>query len=442
MPDVVMPNMGFDTQSGRLIEWQKQPGDTVKKGDVIAIIESDKANVELEATVSGVLLEHVAKPGDEVVVGAVLARVGEGSAAKSVAPPMPVTPAPPLPVSPKAPPRSRRTPPPSEVVRAGDGAALDLTARQTALHRMLEIRLAEERIQELFLQNLIRGTTHLAIGQEACAVGTAAALRPGDKVTCTYRGHHHAVALGMSLRAMIAEMMGKAAGACKGKGGSMHMTDARIGLLGANAIVGAQLPIALGAALTAQIKRTGGIAVAFFGEGASNIGAFHEALNMAAAWSLPVLFICENNLYGEYSVWSKTTPVQDIAVRAAAYAMPGVIVDGQDAEAVYNVVKAAGDRARAGEGPSLIECKTYRYRGHSRTDTAPYRKPGELDEWLKRDPITILKTRMIADGQLDEDEFAEMSHAAEVAVADAVEWATAAPFPPIEDLYKDVYFEG
>jgi TPP-dependent pyruvate/acetoin dehydrogenase alpha subunit len=438
MPDVVMPNMGFDTQSGRLIEWQKQPGDTVKKGDVIAIIESDKANVELEATVSGVLLEHIAQPGDEVVVGAVLARVGEGSAAKSVAPPMPA-PLPPMP--PKAPSRSRRTLP-SEVMRAGGGAALDLTARQTALHRMLEIRLAEERIQELFLQNLIRGTTHLAIGQEACAVGTAAALRPGDKVTCTYRGHHHAVALGMSLRAMIAEMMGKAAGACKGKGGSMHMTDASIGLLGANAIVGAQLPIALGAALTAQIKRTGGIAVAFFGEGASNIGAFHEALNMAAAWSLPVLFICENNLYGEYSVWSKTTPVQDIAVRAAAYAMPGVIVDGQDAEAVYHVVKAAGDRARAGEGPSLIECKTYRYRGHSRTDTAPYRPAGELDEWLKRDPITILKTRMIADGQLDEDEFAEMTHAAEVAVADAVEWATAAPFPPIEDLYKDVYFEG
>jgi pyruvate dehydrogenase E1 component alpha subunit len=220
------------------------------------------------------------------------------------------------------------------------------------------------------------------------------------------------------------------------------MTDASIGLLGANAIVGAQLPIALGAALTAQVKKTGNIAVTFFGEGASNIGAFHEALNMASVWKLPVLFICENNLYGEYSVWSKTTPIQDIADRAAGYGIPGVVVDGQDAEAVYTVVKAAADRARAGNGPSLIECKTYRYRGHSRTDTAPYRKPGELDEWLQRDPINILKDRMIADGQLDDVEFAEMRQAAETAVVDAVEWAKNEPFPALESLYADVYYEG
>ena len=319
---------------------------------------------------------------------------------------------------------------------------LSLESRQRALRQMLEIRLAEEKIQELFLANLIRGTTHLAIGQEACAAGTAAALRPGDKVTCTYRGHHHALALGMTLRAMMAEMMGKQSGACKGKGGSMHMTDASIGLLGANAIVGAQLPIALGAALTAQVKETGGIAVTFFGEGASNIGAFHEALNMAAIWKLPVLFMCENNLYGEYSVWSKTTPIQNIADRAAAYAMPGVIVDGQDAEAVYTAVSAAAARARAGEGPTLIELKTYRYRGHSRTDPAAYRAPGELEQWMQRDPINILKDRMIADGQLDEVEFAEMRQAAEAAVIEAIEWAKAEPYPPVESLYQDVYYEG
>ncbi len=319
---------------------------------------------------------------------------------------------------------------------------LALEARQQALRQMLETRVAEEKIQELFLANLIRGTTHLAIGHEAVAVGTAAALIPGDKVTCTYRGHHHALALGMTLRAMMGEMMGKATGACKGKGGSMHMTDASVGLLGANAIVGAQLPIAMGAALTAQVKKTGNIAVTFFGEGASNIGVFHEALNMAAVWKLPVLFICENNLYGEYSVWSKTTPIQNIAERAAAYAIPGVIVDGQDAEAVYATVKTAADRARGGNGPTLIECKTYRYRGHSRTDTAPYRKPGELDEWLQRDPIDILKARMIADGQLDEVEFAELRQAAEAVVVDAVEWAKNEPFPPLESLYADVYYEG
>lgn len=318
---------------------------------------------------------------------------------------------------------------------------LSVEIRQRVLRQMLEIRTAEESIQELFLQNLIRGTTHLAIGQEACAVGTAAALRHGDKVTCTYRGHHHAIALGMSLRAMMGEMMGKQGGVCGGKGGSMHMTDASIGLLGANAIVGAQLPIALGAALTAQMKETNTIAVAFFGEGASNIGAFHESLNMAAIWKLPVLFICENNLYGEYSVWSKTTPVEDIAVRAAAYAMPGIIVDGQDAEAIAEAVSVAGARARAGEGPSLIECKTYRYGGHSRTDSAPYRKRGELDEWLKRDPIQILKARMLADGQLDDTEFEEMKQAALVAVTDAVEWAKMQPYPTLDMLYADITSE-
>lgn len=316
-----------------------------------------------------------------------------------------------------------------------------LAERQRALRTMLDIRLAEERIQELFLANLIRGTTHLAIGQEACAMGTALALRHGDTVTCTYRGHHHALALGMSLRSLMAEMMGKDSGACRGKGGSMHMTDASIGLLGANAIVGAQLPIALGAAYTAQIKKTGAVSVTFFGEGATNIGAFHESLNMASVWKLPVLFLCENNLYGEYSVWSKTTPVQDMASRAVSYAIPGVIVDGQDVEAVAVAVHAAAERARAGDGPTLIECKTYRYRGHSRTDQAPYRKPGELDEWLKRDPITILKERMIAAGQLDETEFTELHHAAQQAVYDAVEWAKAEPFPPLSALYDDITYE-
>lgn len=320
--------------------------------------------------------------------------------------------------------------------------ALPLEMRQIMLRVMLEIRTAEEKIQELFLANLIRGTTHLCIGQEACSVGVAAAMQPGDHLTCTYRGHGHALALGMPMKALIAEMMGKASGACGGKGGSMHMTDASIGLLGANAIVGAQLPIAVGAALTAQVKKNGSMAVSFFGEGATNIGAFHEALNMAAIWKLPVLFICENNLYGEYSAWHKTTPVENIAQRAMAYNILGVVVDGQDSEAVYAQAKAAADRARMGEGPTLIELKTYRYRGHSRTDPAAYRPEGELDEWLARDPITILKERMIADEQLDETEFAELQQAAEVLVVDAIEWAKNEPYPALESLYDDVYYKG
>jgi acetoin:2,6-dichlorophenolindophenol oxidoreductase subunit alpha len=317
--------------------------------------------------------------------------------------------------------------------------ALDLEARQWMLRRMLEIRIAEEQIQGLFMENLIRGTTHLCIGQEACSVGIAHALQPGDTVTCTYRGHGHALALGMTMKKLIGEMMGKAGGACKGKGGSMHLTDASIGLLGENAIVGAGLPITVGAALSAQVKGEARVAVAIFGEGATNIGTFHEALNMAAVWKLPALFICENNLYGEYSPMENTTPVAHIAERAAAYNIPGVVEDGQDAEAVYDAVKEAADRARYGEGPTLLELKTYRFRGHSRTDTAPYRRPGELDEWLKRDPIDVLARKMIADGQLDETELEELRQGTERMVFDAIEWAKAEPFPPVAALYEDIY---
>lgn len=318
-------------------------------------------------------------------------------------------------------------------------ACLDSDVRHAMLRRMIEIRQTEEQIQGLFLQNLVRGTTHLCIGQEASSVGVAWALKDGDSVTCTYRGHGHALALGMEMKRLLAELMGKEAGACRGKGGSMHLTDAKIGLLGENAIVGAGLPIAVGAALTAQVKGTDHIAVAFFGEGASNIGAFHEAINMAAVWKLPVLFICENNLYGEYSPMASTTTVENIADRAVAYNIPGVIVDGQDVEAVYEATFLAANHARNGEGPTLLEIKTYRYRGHSRTDQAPYRKPGELDEWLKRDPIDVLATKMISDGQLDDTELMEIKQATERQVFEAVEWAKAAPFPALETLYEDIY---
>lgn len=318
---------------------------------------------------------------------------------------------------------------------------LDRDTRTDMLRRMLEIRIAEERIQDLFLQNLIRGTTHLAIGQEACSVGVAWALHPGDTVTCTYRGHGHALARGMSMKAVMAEMMGKASGCCGGKGGSMHLTDASIGLLGANAIVGAQLPIAVGAALTSQVKGLGHVAVTFFGDGATNIGVFHEALNMASIWKLPVVFCCENNLYGEYSALHKTTPVGDLAVRATSYNMPGVIVDGQDVEGVHAEAQQAIERARRGEGPTLLELKTYRYRGHSRTDTGPYRPEGELERWMQRDPILILKERMIADQQIDEAEFSEMKAGVDRLVYEAIEWAKQEPYPPLEALTKDIYYE-
>jgi pyruvate dehydrogenase E1 component alpha subunit len=309
------------------------------------------------------------------------------------------------------------------------------------LRRMLEIRCCEERIQELFLENVIRGTTHLCIGQEAVSVGMAATIDAprGDTVTCTYRGHGHALALGLSLRSMMAEMMGKAAGCCKGKGGSMHLTDMSIGLIGTFAIVGAGLPVTNGAALTAQIRGTGAVSISIFGDGTPNIGAWHEAVNLAAVWKLPAVFLCENNLYGEYSPYEATAPVPNVIDRASAYGIPGVIVDGQDAEAVYETVSAAVERARAGLGPTLVEAKTYRYKGHSRTDPAAYRPEGELERWLARDPIDILAERMKADGQLTDAQLAALRDQAQAAVQDATTWALEQPYPPLEAAYEDIW---
>lgn len=320
-------------------------------------------------------------------------------------------------------------------------AALPVDTRLHMLQRMLEIRHCEERIQELFLENVIRGTTHLCIGQEAVSVGMAATIDAprGDTVTCTYRGHGHALALGLTLRSMMAEMMGKEAGCCKGKGGSMHLTDMSVGLIGTFAIVGAGLPVTNGAALAAQIRGNGAVSISIFGDGTPNIGAWHEAVNLAAVWKLPSIFLCENNLYGEYSPYETTAPVPNVADRAAAYNIPGVIVDGQDAEAVYAVVQEAVDRARAGHGPSLIEAKTYRYKGHSRTDPATYRPAGELEQWQARDPIHILAERMKADGQLNDQQFKQMDQQAQDAVQEATTWALAQPYPPVEAAFEDIW---
>lgn len=313
--------------------------------------------------------------------------------------------------------------------------------RTQMLRRMIEIRQCEGRIQELFLENVIRGTTHLCDGQEAVSVGMAAALDAGrgDTVTCTYRGHGHALALGMSLRSMMAEMMGKEAGCSRGKGGSMHLTDLEKGLIGTFAIVGAGLPISNGAALTAKLRGTGAVAVAIFGDGTANIGTFHEALNLAAVWQLPTIFLCENNLYGEYSAYEDTAPVPNVADRAVAYNMPAVIIDGQDVEAVYQVLGEAVARARNGGGPILIEAKTYRYRGHSRTDPASYRKPGELDRWLARDPINILADRMIEAGQLTQAAFEALSREALAAVDEATRFAFDQPTPALGTLHEDIW---
>src|SRR6201996_185418 len=264
------------------------------------------------------------------------------------------------------------------------------------LYRLqVEIREAEQRAFDLFLQNLVKGTSHLSLGQEAVAAGCAAAMEPGDLSFCTYRGHAHTLARGFPIAKVLGELMGRQAGLMGGKGGSMHLTSVDHGVMGSYAIIGAHLPIACGAAWRAQYKGSKDVAVCFFGDGTTNIGAFHEALNFAAVWKLPVIFVCENNLYMEYTPIGDVTAVPSPAGdRAAAYGLERIIVDGNDADVVYRTAFAALEKAREGGGPSLIECLTYRYSGHYRADPAKYRPEGELEKWKERDPIKIYRERL------------------------------------------------
>jgi pyruvate dehydrogenase E1 component alpha subunit len=310
------------------------------------------------------------------------------------------------------------------------------------LARMLEIRTAEDTIRDLFATGLIAGSTHTCQGQEAVSVGIASVLRPTDMVSRTYRGHGHALALGMTSLSVIGEILGREAGCVGGIGGSMHLCDRRIGLMPTMAIVGAGIPIAAGAAWAAQLEGRDDVAVAIFGDGTANIGAFHEGINIAAVWKLPVVFICENNLYGEYSRIDQTTAVDDIADRAGSYGIPGEVVDGQDLAAVIDAVSRAVARARAGEGPTLLEMKTYRYAGHSRSDQATYRPAGELDAWLARDPIEIHARRLIESGAMTESELAAMRERAAQVVASAVEAAKTSPEPDRGRMLAHVYAEA
>lgn len=311
--------------------------------------------------------------------------------------------------------------------------------RVSWLRQMLEIRLFEDKVQELFMQGEIQGTTHLGQGQEAVAVGAIAALRDDDYLTITYRGHGHALARGMSMEAAFGELMGRTSGCCRGVGGSMHLTDFSRNLIGSFAIVGASYPIAVGAAMSAVLRGSDAVALAFCGDGATNIGTFHESLNMAAVWKAPVVFMIENNLYGEYTPIRETTPLDDLAARANAYAMEGVIVDGQDVDAVYETVAGAVARARVGEGPTLIEAKTYRYRGHSRADPAKYRPDGELQRWKQRDPIEILGARLASEGLASEDEQRVLRDRAQTDVDESAQRAAEAPIATLEEVKDYVY---
>lgn len=305
--------------------------------------------------------------------------------------------------------------------------------------KMLEIRLFEEKVYELYGQNLVPGTIHLYAGEEAVAVGVCANLRKDDYIVSTHRGHGHCIAKGARLDKTMAEILGKETGYCKGKGGSMHIADFSIGMLGATAVVGAGIPIASGAGLSIKLRGTDQVAACLFGEGASNQGTFHEGINLAATWGLPVIFVCENNLYAMGTHQSQVMLIENVADRAQAYGIPGVVVDGNDVLAVYEATEEAVQRARTGKGPTLVECKTYRHKGHSRVDPATYRPKEEVGEWIKKDPIERLKKYFLETHMITEEETRKIETEVVAAIDMAVKFALESPYPALEEALEDVY---
>jgi pyruvate dehydrogenase E1 component alpha subunit len=304
---------------------------------------------------------------------------------------------------------------------------------------MLQIRCFEEKVFELYGQNLVPGTIHLYAGEEAVAVGVCSSLRTSDYITSTHRGHGHCIAKGAELKYTMAEILGKKTGYCKGKGGSMHIADFKVGMLGATAVVGAGLPIAVGAGLSIKLRKTDQVVGCFFGEGASNQGTFHESINLASVWSLPVVFVCENNLYAMGTRQSRVMKVENIAERAGAYGIPGVTVDGNDVLAVHEAAQSAVELARNGGGPTLIECKTYRHKGHSRVDAAKYRPKEEVQEWLAKDAIKQFRAKLLRDGLLTGSEAERIEAEVSMEVEEAVKYAVESPYPKAEEALEDVY---
>jgi acetoin:2,6-dichlorophenolindophenol oxidoreductase subunit alpha len=316
------------------------------------------------------------------------------------------------------------------------------STRLELYRKLAELRQFEQRAYDLFLQNLVKGTSHLSLGQEAVAAGFGQAMRVDDFTFCTYRGHAHTLVRGASMTGLMAELLGRANGVLAGKGGSMHLTSVEHYAMGSYAIVGAHLPIATGAAWAAKERSSGQVAVCFFGDGTTNIGAFHEALNLAAVWRLPIVFVCENNLYMEYTPIAAVTAVDHPAAgRAAAYGLEPLLVDGNDVDEVYGIASTYIERARAGEGPALIEAKTYRKGGHSRADPGKYRPPEEVENWLARDPVSLYRARLLDLG-FDVTRLDDIDADVAAAVVRATEESKAGSIPSEELIYSDVWADG
>ena len=307
------------------------------------------------------------------------------------------------------------------------------------LSKMYEIRVFEETVDDLFARGLVHGTMHLSIGQEASAVGSVFALRDEDYILSTHRGHGHCIAKGADINLMMAEFLGKETGYCRGRGGSMHIADMEGRNLGANGVVGGGIPLAVGVGLSLKMRQTDEIVMGFFGDGAANQGAFHEALNMAAIWTLPVVYVCENNQYGMSMSTNRAFNIERIAQRADGYGMVGITVDGNDVLEVYEAAAKAIDRARSGGGPTLLECVTYRWKGHSKSDQERYRTKDEIEAWKRRDPIKLFRERLVAEGVITDEEAAGLEEQASRTIAEAVEFAKSSAEPDVETILEGVY---
>lgn len=325
---------------------------------------------------------------------------------------------------------------------AGAGEEIARWVRLGMYSAMWRARVFEKRAYDLFMRGLVKGTTHLGTGQEAVAAGFSSAMRHDDMVFCTYRGHNHTLLRGAPMDSLMGELLGREIGCCGGKGGSMHLTDVEQHAMGSYAIVGAHLPVAAGAAWASKERDTGQVTVCFFGDGTTNIGAFHESLNIAAVWDLPVVYVCENNLYMEYTPISSVTAVPNPAAdRAAAYGLEPIIVDGNDVDAVYLTARTALQRARSGEGPSLIEAQTYRHHGHSRADPGTYRPDDEVEAWMNRDPLILYRARLEQMG-FDAGELDRVEEAARAEIDTATAAAEASPAPGPSAIMTDLWADG
>jgi len=406
-----MPDLSTTGSPIKVIRWLIEVGDLVERGQAVLEVETDKAAMEVEALGSGTLLQQLVPVGSDASAGDLLAVIGEAQTASTGS-------------------------------DDRNGAAATNYHRDFLLglyERMLLIRQFEDRVKALFLEGVMPGTIHQCQGQEGTAVGVCAALRPNDFITSTFRGHGHALAKGLTVQEMLDELFGAVTGCCKGKGGSMHMGNPAKGMIPGIAIVAGGIPVATGMALAFKLRKTKEIVACFFGDGAVAEGAFHEALNMAALWSLPVLFVCENNLYGASTRIDEVMKNTRVSDRAASYGFRGETVDGNDVLAVYDAATRAAEECRAGRGPVLLELQTYRRTGHSRRDPCHYQPKEERAAWSANDPITRFAQALLVGGNADLDDLERIQKKIDDEIERAVEKAKLAPKPALDDLLTDVY---